>query len=140
MGIETKYEYVYYTILDFEMINNFQREIGTTDNPIGENELLEIMSISINNQLKNNVDKTLNNYKVDYFEVCNDIVCWRKNYYPPSHCPVFVRIQDTQPIQLTGSGYLFVLYNIEEETNDTDISSRPDILLIDGLHAAGGRL
>ena len=51
MGIETKYDYIYYTILNLETINEFQREIRDNTNVIIErNELIEIASVAIDNQ------------------------------------------------------------------------------------------
>ena len=131
MGIETKYDYIYYTILNLETINEFQREIRDNTNVIIErNELIEIASVAIDNQFKNSKDKTINNHRVDYCKYCDNIKHWISCHLRHKECPVFVQIQDTQPIQLTGSGCLFVLYNIEdedEESNENTTSlSEPD--------------
>ena len=140
MGIETKYDYIYYTILNLETINEFQREIRDNTNVIIErNELIEIASVAIDNQFKNSKDKTINNHRVDYCKYCDNIEHWISCHLRHKECPVFVQIQDTQPIQFRGSGCLFVLYNIEEEeTNNTN----PDTAYegLDALAGLGGRL
>ena len=139
MGIETKYDYVYYTILDAITIDDFLRSTNHDDyRTLSENEILKIASVAIDNQLKNNEDDTLNNYRVDYSWHSIDIEYWISRHIRHKEVPIFIQIQDTQPIQLTGSGCLFVLYNIEEKTNDTI----PDTSYgdLDALAGLGGRL
>ena len=61
-------------------------------------------------------------------------------------CPVFVQIENNQPIVRTGSGTLFVFYQKQEDDNVEDhygTSDCPDGLYygsVDGLAGAGGRL
>ena len=139
MGIEYRYDYIYYTVLDLRTIYDFLRSTNHDDYmTLSESEILKIASIAIDNQLKNNEDDTLNNYKVDYSWHSMDIGYWISRHIRHKEVPIFIQIQDTQPIQLTGSGCLFVLYNIEEETNDTI----PDTSYgdLDALAGLGGRL
>ena len=139
MGIEYRYDYIYYTVLDLRTIYDFLRSTNHDDYvTLSENEILKITSIAIDNQLKNNEDDTLNNYRVDYSRHDDDIEYWISRHIRHKEVPIFIQIQDTQPIQLTGSGCLFVLYNIEEETNDTI----PDTSYgdLDALAGLGGRL
>ena len=74
----------------------------------------------------------------------HDIEQWISRNVQHKEQPVFVQIENNQPIITSGSGTLFVLYE-EPDDNDDDAQqsdSRPDIDegAIDGLAGAGGRL
>ena len=117
MGIETKYEYTYYTVIDTEQ---WLRGIEAME----EVHIWPKSIDFINYKLKNSEDKSVNKYRVDYVEYEQDIGDWIRNHERHKERPVFVQFQDDQPIMRTGGGTLFVLYDITW----------------DGLAGAGGRL
>ena len=136
MGIETKYEYKYYTVLHQDWFDEAQR-ILTTD------LTTEILINVIERKLKNNNDWTLNNLKVDYSQRSEDIEYWITKNVQHKDRPVFIQLEDDQPIITSGSGTLFVFY--EDNKDDDEIStSSPDghyyYGSIDGLAGAGGRI
>ena len=115
MGIETKYEYTYYTVIDTEQ---FRRGIEAMEDDLH----IRPKSINfINYKFKNSEDKSVNKYRVDYVGYEQDIGDWIRNHERHKERPVFVQFQDDQPIMRTGGGTLFVLY-------------------MDGLAGAGGRI
>ena len=134
MGIETKYEYIYYTVVNIRGwmdIDSF-----TWENAI---EFIE-------DKFKESTDDSVNNFRVDSGQFCSDIDYWIRAQNRHKVRPVFVQFQDNQPIKLTGTGQLFELYEKEEEAND-DAYNRywteiPDYECgsVDGLAGAGGRL
>jgi hypothetical protein len=140
MGIETKYEYIYYTILGQDWFDTARR--------ILQQELTsERLCNAINRKLEQNKDWTLNKLKVDYSQYCDDIDYWIRAQNRHKECPVFIQIENNQPIITTGSGTMFVFYEeddeddevtIEQAINDRSYWNGPDG--IDGLSGAGGRL
>ena len=153
MGIETKYAYKYYTVIDFNRWQNGNESIWETDEGISWHVVIEF----INTKFKNSDDKSVNKYRVDYAGYERDIEDWIRIHEKNKDLPVFVQFQDNQPIMRTGEGSLFVLYEESDDyqttnsgyTNnyswsrqhDEDYSMRPDIDegSVDGL-ARYGRL
>lgn len=136
MGIETKYDYIYYTVIHQNWFDEAERILNA--------ELTtEILINVIERKLKNNNDWTLNNLKVDYSQRSEDIEYWITKNVQHKDRPVFIQLEDDQPIITSGSGTLFVFY--EDNKDDDEIStSSPDghyyYGSIDGLAGAGGRL
>ena len=136
MGIETRYDYIYYTVLTQDWFDQAERTLNT--------ELTtERVVNAINNKLKRNNDSSLNSFKVDYSQHSNDIGHWVHRNLQHKECPVFVQIENNQPIITRGTGTLFVFYEEEEADYQDSISVRygdaPDTDT-DGLASAGGRL
>jgi hypothetical protein len=136
MVIETKYEYIYYTIIQQNWFDEAERILNA--------ELTtEILINVIERKLKNSRDCTLNIFKVDYSESCDDIQYWIHKHSQHKVRPVFVQIENNQPIVTSGTGTLIVLY--EEDDDDDNYDSQEDIPpydegSIDSLNGAGGRL
>jgi len=135
MGIETKYDYIYYTVIHQNWFDEAERILNA--------ELTtEILINVIERKLKNNNDWTLNDFKVDYSQRSEDIEYWINMNVRHKERPVFVQLNVGQPIITSGSGTLFVFY--EDNKDDDEIStSSPDghyYGSIDGLAGAGGRL
>jgi hypothetical protein len=138
MVIETRYDYIYYTVLDQDWMNSITRTLES-------DWTAEILCNVINKKLKESKDWTLNNLKVDYVQHCDDIDDWIRMHNRHKDRPVFVQMGDTQPIITTGQGSLFVLYEEEDDEvimeqviNNRSYYNGPDC--IDGLAGAGGRL
>ena len=141
MGIETKYEYTYYTVIG-------RGDIGWCDDA----EFTWEKAIHfINHKLKKSDDKSVNKYRVDYAGYEQDIDAWIRAHERHKERPVFVQFQDDQPIMRRGEGSMFVLYEIgygedqEDDnmfTNEYNRINGPDINegSVDGLAGAGGRL
>ena len=136
MGIETRYDYIYYTVLDQDWFDEAERTLTT--------ELTsERIVNAINIKLKRSNDSSLNCFRVDYIQHSDDIGHWIHRNLQHKECPVFVKIENNQPIIKSGTGTLFVFYEEEEADDYQDsISVRygdaPDT--VDGLASAGGRL
>ena len=136
MGIETKYDYIYYTVIHQNWFDEAERILNA--------ELTtEILINVIERKLKNNNDWTLNNLKGDYSQRSEDIEYWITKNVQHKDRPVFIQLEDDQPIITSGSGTLFVFY--EDNKDDDEIStSSPDghyyYGSIDGLAGAGGRI
>ena len=110
MGIETNYDYIYYTVLNQAWFDQAERTLTT--------ELTtERVVNAINNKLKRNNDSSLNCFKVDYSQHSDDIEQWINRNLQHKECPVFVQIENNQPIITSGTGTLFVFY---EERDDED--------------------
>ena len=143
MGIETKYDYIYYTVIHQNWFDEAERILNA--------ELTtEILINVIERKLKNNNDWTLNNLKVDYSQRCQDIEYWITKNVQHKERPVFVQIENEQPIVTSGMGTLFVFYEddddevtIDQAINDSSYWNGPDAInygSVDGLAGAGGRL
>ena len=139
MGIETRYDYIYYTVLNQAWFDAAERTLTT--------ELTtERLVNAINNKLKRNNDLSLNRFRVDYSQHSNDIRHWIHRNLDHKECPVFVQIENNQPIIRSGTGTLFVFYERYDDENDDDDQQywipAPDINegYVDGLAGAGGRL
>ena len=142
MGIETRYDYIYYTVLHQDWFDEAERILNT--------ELTtEILVNVIERKLKRNKDWTLNNFKVDYSRRSDDIGHWIHRNLQHKECPVFVQLEDDQPIITSGSGTLFVFYEEQEDDDDNMFTNEYNRIhspdddnygTIDGLAGAGGRL
>ena len=137
MGIETKYDYIYYTVLTQDWFDEAERTLNT--------ELTtERLVNAINNKLKRSNDSSLNCFKVDYSQHSDDIGHWINRNLQHKECPVFVQIENNQPIITTGTGTLFVFYEDGWDDDDDQQSwiPAPDINegSVDGLAGVGGRL
>lgn len=143
MGIESKYDYTYYTVIDIERWRRGNEDIW------GDDGFTWAKAIDfINHKFKNSEDKSVNNYIVDYAGYEQKIEDWILHHERHKERPVFVQFQEDQPIKTMGEGSMFVLYecdfmvdeDVEEEDEDDD--NGPDINegSVDGLAGLGGRL
>ena len=146
MGIETKYEYTYYTVIDTEQWRRDNEDIWGTDGFTWRKAIN-----FINHKFKNSEDKSVNNYIVDYAGYEQKIEDWILHHERHKERPVFVQFQEDQPIKTMGEGSLFVIYEEEGEDEEDDYSTGPDddnmftneynnIHSVDGLAGLGGRL
>ena len=139
MGIETKYDYIYYTVLTQDWFDEAERVLN---NELTTERLVQVME----RKLKRSKDWTLNNFKVDYSQRSQDIEYWIHRNLQHKECPVFVQIEKEQPIVTSGMGTLFVFYEEPDDNDDDDYQQSwipaPDINegSVDGLAGAGGRL
>ena len=139
MGIESKYDYIYYTVIDTEQWRRGNEDIWGTDGFTWAKAI-----DFINHKFKNSEDKSVNNYIVDYAGYEQKIEDWIRIHERHKERPVFVQFQDDQPIKTTGEGSMFVLYEEEDDEDEEDAySTGPDddnYGNVDGLAGAGGRL
>ena len=139
MGIETRYDYLYYTVIDTEQWRRGNEDIW------GDEGFTWAKAIDfINHKFITSKDKSVNNYRVDYAGYEQDIHSWIRAHENHKERPVFVQFQDDQPIKTTGEGSMFVLYEEEDDEDEEDAySTGPDddnYGNVDGLAGAGGRL
>ena len=141
MGIETRYDYIYYTVLHQDWFDEAQRILNS--------ELTtEILINVIERKLKRSKDWTLNNFKVDYSQRSDDIEYWITKNVQHKDRPVFVQLEDDQPIITSGSGTLFVFYEEQEDDDDNMFTNEYNRIhspdhnegTVDGLAGLGGRL
>ena len=139
MCIETKYEYIYYTIINTSQLGPATREEWFNDG-FTWNEAINY----VEHLFKTSQDESVNNYRVDYAQWCDDIDSWTSSQERHKSIPIFVQYQDNQPIKTMGEGELFVLYDYEEDEDEDDeedaYSTGPDEDNYDGLARYGGRL
>jgi len=139
MCIETIYEYIYYTIINTSHLGPATREEWFNDG-FTWNEAINY----IEHLFKTSQDESVNNYRVDYAQWCDDIDSWISTQARHKYIPIFVQYQDNQPIKTMGEGELFVLYedNLDDEYEDEEdaYSTGPDEDNYDGLAGAGGRI
>lgn len=149
MGIETKYEYTYYTVIDTEHWRCGNEEwLGYDEDDVGftwENAIN-----FINHKFKTSEDKSVNNFIVEYAGYEQDIDAWIRAHERHKERPVFVKFQDDQQIKTTGEGSLFVIYQDdgvhysgvedEQETYSTGPDDDHNYGTVDGLAGYGGRL
>jgi len=135
MGIETKYEYKYYTVIDTEQWRRGNEEWFGEDGFTWENAIN-----FINHKLKTSKDNSVNNYRVDYAVFCNGICDWRRAQERHKERPVFVQFHEDQPIKIMGEGSLFVLYEEDYAEDEEDAYSTGPDEIVDGLAGLGGRL
>ena len=139
MCIETKYEYIYYTIINTSQLGPATREEWFNDG-FTWNEAINY----VEHLFKTSQDESVNNYRVDYAQWCDDIDSWTSTQERHKSIPIFVQYQDNQPIKTMGEGELFVLYedNSDDEYEDEEdaYSTGPDEDNYDGLAGAGGRI
>lgn len=127
MGIETKYDYISFMVLNEEWLATIRRGLEAYQSGFS----WELVCKCIDSQLKKSEDWTVNNFRVEYSQYCGDIDDWIRSQYRYKDCPVFVQFTECQPIIKTGSGSLFVLY--EQDIVDS-LSPRPRL---DNGHLAG---
>ena len=135
MGIETKYDYIYYTVIHQNWFDEAERILNA--------ELTtEILINVIERKLKNHNDWTLNNFKVDYSQRSEDIEYWIYKNVQHKEQPVFIQLEDDQPIITSGSGTLFVFYEERDEEDNQAVIDNPDLYegSVDSLAGYGGRL
>tara|TARA_B100000902_G_scaffold4227_1_gene5409 strand:- start:98 stop:541 length:444 start_codon:yes stop_codon:yes gene_type:complete len=147
MGVETKYDYTYYTVIDTEQWRRGNEDIWGTDGFTWEKAIN-----FINHKLKKSDDTSVNKYRVEYAGYEQKIEDWILHHEIHKDRPVFVQFQDDQPIMRRGEGSMFVLYEIgygEEEEDDYFTGPDDDNMFtneynnihsVDGLAGAGGRL
>ena len=148
MVIETRYDYIYYTVLGVEGILKLLCDAGTIREAMREtNETVreQIWIKSLNKVFKNSKDYTVNNFRVDSAQYCDDIKHWHHRNMQHKECPVFVKYNESQPVKNEGEGHMFYLYEEEEEEEEENTSwapPGPDWYNngLDGLAGAGGRL
>lgn len=117
MGIETKYDYTYYTVIDVDYWQNNDEQRIWGDEGFTWAKAIDF----INHKFKNSEDKSVNKYRVDYAGYEQDIGNWISVHENHKERPVFVQFQDDQQIKTTGGGSLFVLYEedyAEDEEED----------------------
>lgn len=143
MVVETKYDYIYYTVLDVEAVANVLQEADTIEEILAASNATERENIwikSLNKLLRESNDFTVNNFRVDSVQYCDDIEHWRHRNIQHKECPVFVKYNDSQPVKNEGEGHMFYLYE-EEKEEEVEVeyySPPPDGY--DGLAGYGGRL
>jgi len=144
MVVETRYDYIYYTVLDVEGILKLLCDAGTIREAMREtNETIreQIWIKSLNKVFKNSKDYTVNNFRVDSAQYCDDIKHWCHRNIQHKECPVFVQYNESQPVKNEGEGHMFDLYEEEEQEEEEEVeyySPPPDGY--DGLAGYGGRL
>ena len=141
MGIETRYDYTYYTVIDTVRWRRGNEEwLGYDEDDDGFT--WEKAINFINHKFITSEDKSVNNYRVDYAGYEQDIDAWIRAHERHKERPVFVQFQDDQQIKTTGGGSLFVLYEEEYDEDEEDAySTGPDSeIIFDGLAGSGGRL
>lgn len=143
MVIETRYDYIYYTVLDVEAAANVLQEADTVEELSAATNARERENIwikSLNKLFKESNDFTVNNFRVDSAQYCHDIEQWRNRNIQHKEYPVFVRYNENQSIKKEGEGHMFYLYQEEEEQENTCWYPGPDYNDVDVLAGAGGRL
>ena len=157
MGIEYKYDYTYYTVIDTEQWRRGNEEwLGYDEDDEGFTWAKAIEFI--NYKFKNSEDTSVNKYRVDYAGYEQDIDAWIRTHERHKERTVFVQFQDDQLIKTTGEGSLFVIYEEEEDEDERFDNSFQQCLYgtteynnnhspdghyyggVDGLAGAGGRL
>jgi len=142
MVLETCYDYIYYTVLDVQSVFNVLQEAGTVEELLAasnETERENIWIKSLNKLFKQSNDFTVNNFRVDSAQYCDDIEYWRTRNTQHKECLVFVQYNQNQSVKKEGEGHMFYLYE-EDEEEDTSLFSLPDCNNLDGLAGQGGRL
>ena len=150
MGIETKYEYIYYTVI------NIRDWMRGNEEWFGDEFTWDAAVNFVQHKLKTSEDESVKKYIVEYAQYCDDIGFWRKRHIDHKEMPVFVKFRQDQEIKTEGQGDLFVIYEddgvhysgAEDEDEDNDYETSvswapgPDINegSVDGLAGAGGRL
>ena len=143
MVLETRYDYIYYTVLDVEAVANVLQEADTIEEILAASNARERENIwikSLNKLFRESNDFTVNNFRVDSVQYCDDIKYWRHRNIQHKECPVFVKYNESQPVKNEGEGHMFYLYEEEEEEENTSWTPGPEYNGLDGLAGAGGRL
>ena len=147
MVLETRYDHIYYTVLDVEAAANVLQETDTVEELSAASNATERENIwinSLNKLFRESNDFTVNNFRVDSTLYCEDIEHWRHRNLQHKECPVFVRYNENQSVKIEGEGQMFYLYQEEEEEEEENTSWTPGPDYsdgdLDGLAGAGGRL
>ena len=137
MGIETKYEYIYYTV-----INTLEMSPTTREEWFNDGFTWHEAINYVEHKFKTSEDKSVNNYRVEYAQWCDGLSHWIRSQERHKVIPIFVQFHDNQPIKLMGEGDLFVMYQDDGVYDDEGEIIMPDIDegTVDGLAGAGGRL
>ena len=136
MGIETKYDYKYYTVINAEQWLRGNEDIWGDDGFTWD-KAIEF----INYKFKTSNDESVNNYRVDYASYEQDIDAWIRTHERHKERAVFVQFQEDQPIKIRGEGSLFVLYEEDyAEDDEDDYTTGPDEIVDSSLASYGGRL
>ena len=135
MGIETKYGYIYYTIINTLEMSPVTREEWFNDG-FTWHEAINY----VEHKFKTSEDKSVNKYRVDYAGYEQDIGDWVRIHERNKERPVFVQFQDDQLIRTTGEGSMFVLYEEEYAEDEEEAYSTGPDYDYDALAGAGGRL
>ena len=123
MGIETRYEYIYYTVINTNNLSPMTREEWFNDGFTWEEAINYVQHL-----FKTSEDESVNNYKVEYAGYEQDIGAWISAHERHKERPVFVQFNDNQLIKTTGEGSLFVIYqddgvhysSAEEDENEVE--------------------
>ena len=150
MGIESKYEYIYYTVI------NTSEWMHGNEEWFGDEFTWDAAANFVQHKLKTSEDESVKKFIVEYAQYCDDIGFWRKRHIDHKEMPVFVKFRQDQEIKTEGQGDLFVIYeddgvhysgaegyyNDEVENNygSSDCPDGPYYGTTDGLAGAGGRL
>ena len=140
MVLETRYDYIYYTVLDIEAAANVLQEADTLEELSAASNARERENIwikSLNKLFRESNDHTVNNFRVDSVQYCDDIEHWRHRNIQHKECPVFVRYNENQSVKIEGEGHMFYLYQEEEHRSWTP---GPDYDDLAALAGSGGRL
>ena len=146
MGIETKYEYIYYTAIKSEDWRRANEDLLGEDNGDGFSWHNACKFISTKFE---KIESGNTCFKVSEAHYCDDIDGWRRAVIRNKHRPVFVRFQDDQPIMTKGEGCFFILYIGYKEADDDEFPDDDDDVIfmpdfyegsVDGLSGLGGRL
>tara|TARA_B100001093_G_scaffold180992_1_gene173811 strand:+ start:279 stop:719 length:441 start_codon:yes stop_codon:yes gene_type:complete len=146
MVVETRYDYIYYTVLDIETLLKLLEDTGVAEEYNGANERdrQRIWINSVNKTFKDSKDYTVSNFKVDSVQYCDHIEHWYNRNMQHKECPVFVKYKESQSVKIKGEGIMFHLYEENEEYEEQQDSGHwtptPDYGNLDGLAGAGGRL
>ena len=126
MGIEYRYDYTYYTVVD---ISEY----------LTEDEFTWQVAIDIiNRKFEDSEDEHVRKFRVDGARFVSDIDQWIRAQERHKVRPVFTQFSSEQNIVRTGEGQLFELY---EEDDDESYYVQPDNNgSVDGLAGLGGRL
>ena len=89
MGIETRYDYKYYTVIDTEQWRRGNEDIWGDDG-FTWGKAIEF----INYKFRTSEDKSVNNYRVDYAGYENDIKNWTRIHERNKERTVFVQFQE----------------------------------------------
>ena len=133
------------------------QEAGTIEEILAASNATERENIwikSLNKLFRESNDFTVNNFRVDSVQYCDDIEQWRNRNIQHKECPVFVQFNASQPVKIKGEGYMFHLYQEEEDEKEeeegTHILNRSWVAWypgpdyndndIDGLAGSDGRL
>lgn len=131
MGIEYRYDYIYYTVVD---INQY----------LTEDEFTWQVAIDIiNRKFEDSEDEHVRKFRVDGARFVSDIDQWIRAQERHKVRPVFTQFSSDQNIVRTGEGQLFELYEEEDDDDDESYYVHPDNNdhgSVDGLAGLGGRL